>query len=126
MHPKTIGFIGKTKITPEEENLLNELGHSFALSGYPVALITQKGACQAVRVGVEVGGGEIIEIEKDTIAQSAHCFVYADERLLSRLRISDPSIEENPKILLALAPEGIREWLEAARIVLSQRGIKVD
>jgi hypothetical protein len=123
MHPRTIGFIGKTSITPEEENLLTELGYLFAKSGYPTVLIAQKGACEAVRVGLEVGGGEIITIEKDTISQSAHCFVYADERMLSRLRTVDPSIETNPKILLSLAPEGIREWLGAARIVLSQRGI---
>jgi len=123
MHPRSIGFIGKTNTTPEEENLLMELGHAFALSGYPTVLIPQKGACEAVRVGLEVGGGEIIEVEKDTISHSAHCFVYADERLLSRLRTSDPSIETNPKILLSMTPEGIREWLSAARIVLEQKGI---
>ena len=123
MHPKAIGFIGKLTVTPEEENLLKELGHSFGLSGYPTVLIPQRGANEAVRVGVEVGGGEIIEIEKDTLSQSAHCFVYADERLLSRLRISDPSIDTNPKIFLLTDLDGIKEILSAAKIVLKQRGI---
>jgi hypothetical protein len=123
MHPKTIGFIGKTSITKEEENLLKELGRSFALSTYPVVLISQKGACEAVRVGVEEGGGNIQIIEKDTLSQSAHCFVYADERLLSRLRTSDPSIDTNPKIFLLTDLDGIKEILSAAKIVLEQRGI---
>ena len=120
---KTIGFIGKTKITDEEKDLLIQLGHAFALSGYPIVLIPQKGACEAVRVGVELGGKEAVAIEKDTISQSAHTFVYADERLLSRLRTANPSIDSNPKIFLLTSPEGIQEILSAAKIVLAERGI---
>jgi len=126
MHPKSIGFIGKLTTTPEEENLLMELGYAFGLSGYPTVLIPQKGANEAVRVGVEVGGGEILAIEKDTISQSAHCFVYADERLVKRLRTANPDLDTNPKIFLLTDLDGIREILSAAKIVLSQRGITMQ
>jgi hypothetical protein len=74
---------------------------------------------------VEVGGGEIITVEKDTLSQSAHCFVYADERLVQRLRTADPSIETNPKVFLLTDINGIKEILSAAKIVLSQRGIEM-
>jgi hypothetical protein len=125
MHPRSIGFIGKLKVTEEEASLLTQLGRSFALSTYPVVLIAQKGANEAVRVGVEEGGGNLQIIEKDTLSQSAHCFVYADERLLSRLRTSDASIDTRPDVFLLTDPEGIREILSAAKTVLSQRGIEM-
>jgi hypothetical protein len=119
-----IGFIGKTSITDEERDLLVILGRTFARAGKVTALVPQKGACEAVRVGVEEEKGELNLLEKDTISHSAHCFVYADERLLNRLRKVDPLIDDTPTIFLLTTTSEITDWLSAAKIILKDRGIE--
>ena len=120
----SVGFVGITKTTDEEERLLVLLGKTIAAAGKPLNCVAAPGAVAAVRVGMRAEGGTVNLLDKNTITDSAHTFVYADERLMTRLRKAYPLIDTDRRVILMRTPDDLREWLDAARQVLDERKIK--
>ena len=124
MTEKTVGIIGKSKLAENEEALLVTLGRTIARAKRTLLCVDQPGTVAAVKVGVKMEGGEVRLLDKDTITKSAHTFVYADERLMTRLRKAYPTIDQDKHIFLMKTPEDILIWLDAAKTVLNERNIE--
>ncbi len=124
MKVPTIGVIGKTRITEEEYDLLVTLGKVIARAGKSLIIVPAEGTAKAVQVGVSLEGGVTIEIAKDVLGQSAHAFVYADERLVERLRQLDPNITQRRNVTLLFSPLEIELWLDAAKTIFKEKGLE--
>jgi hypothetical protein len=97
---KTIGFLGKPNISESEEAKLVLLGRIIARSRRTLVIVPAKGSTAAVEVGVKAERGLVRRITGGVLTESAHSLVYADERLLTRLREAYPAITEMPNVRL--------------------------
>ena len=118
-----IGVIGKTELSDKETTLLTMLGRVIARAGKTLVTVPAKGTVAAVEMGNELEHGQLLHLEQGTINASAHTFIYADERLMSRLRKVNPDLDQRDDIFLLSQPIEIELWLEAARTVLTDKGI---
>lgn len=119
----TIGVIGKTVLTDEQEKLLYHLGRIIATAGKKTVIVPSKGTANIVAAGAKSLGGEVVEVAGNVLGQSAHTFVFADERLLNRLVNIAPDIATRGTVTLLYNTIEIELWIEAARTVLQERGL---
>lgn len=124
MKVPTIGIIGKTILTEKEEALLVLLGRIIARAGKTLIIVPAAGTARAVQVGVIYEDGTVQEIEKGVLGLSAHAFVYADERLLSRLQKIDPNISSRRNVTLLFSELEIELWIDAAKTVFKEMGLQ--
>ena len=119
----TIGFIGKAKITETEQRLLTLMGQVIAAAGKELIIVPAPGATESVENGVKMEGGKVRRLETGVLNATAHTFIFADERLMTRLRATNPNIDTDPSVFLLSSPIEIEMWLDAAKIVLADRKI---
>lgn len=123
MKVPTIGIIGKTIITDEQEKLLYMLGRIIATAGKKTIIVPAKGTANTVAAGAKSVGGEVVEVAGNVLGQSAHSFVFADERLLNRLLRIAPDIATRRTVTLLYNTIEIELWIEAAKTVLQEKGL---
>ncbi len=119
----SIGVIGKARLTPRERQLLIQLGRVIALAGKTLVIVPAPGTAEAVEMGVKLEDGPVARLGTGVVSTSAHVFIYADARLMARLRDANPSIDNDPQVTLLSSPIEIEMWLDAAAAVLRKRGI---
>lgn len=117
---RTIGVVGRANLTEDERTALVEVGAIIAKLNRTVATVPALGTAQAVREGVELEGGTLLDLESDVIGQADHTFVFADKALLTRLQARYPSLATLPNVTIV---DTATEWLEAMRVVAEEHGI---
>lgn len=120
---KTLGFLGKEDVNDEEIALLHQFGRVVAAAGRELVIVPTPGSVAAVEVGVNTEGGRVRHITGGVLSASAHSFVYADERLLTRIVQSYPSFREMRNVFLFSSPLEIEKFLRTSRKLLDQWGI---
>jgi hypothetical protein len=118
----TIGVIGKSVLTSREKATLTYIGRCIALLGHRLAFIPAKGTADAVREGMAAEGGELLELESDVIGQSDMTWIYPDKRLLSRLLIAYPNLDNHDHAVV-IREDQLDEWASAVKQVLSDKDI---
>lgn len=117
----TVGFIGKSRITDEERELLHELGQCIALAHKTLVIVPFDGATAAVEAGAKAEGGDIRHTPSQVVSNARHTIVYADPRLLARLgatitgNVRDVSVIHDTQTL--------REWISAAHTVITEKNM---
>lgn len=117
---KTIGFIGKTTITPEDREALKEIGRLVALIGHQTVMVNGKGTIAAVKEGFELEGGTPQLIDKGVIEAADHTMVFGDTRLIGRLRQAYPDIDDRKDVTI-IKTEELQTWLEAVESVYQDK-----
>ena len=118
---KTIGFIGKTTITPQDREALVGIGKLIQLMGHPTVMVKGKGTTEAVQTGIEAESGTPTLIDSGVIENADHTFVYADVRLVGRLRQKYPDILNRKDVTVLQGPDELAEWLAAVEQVYSEK-----
>lgn len=120
---KTLGFVGKPDINDREKQLLIQLGKVVARSGRELVISQETNSALAVEEGVKAGKGRVRRTAGKVLTASAHAFVYADERLMTRIRTAYPDIDNMRTIFIMWSPKNIEELLQRLRELLEKRGI---
>lgn len=119
---KRIGVLGKAVLNDHEKHQITRLGRCLAVLGHTTQVVPAKGVADKVREGVEAQGGRIELLESGVIDVSDHTFVYADPRLLGRLRTHYPDLEDNDKVTVIRADQ-LDEWIAAVETVMQEKGL---
>jgi hypothetical protein len=120
---KTVGFLGKATITDSERAALVQFGRIVGVSGRELIIVPAPGSVEAVEVGVNTEGGRVRRIAGGVLTESAHAFVFADERLLTRIRQSYPAFDRMRNVHLFSSELEIALFNKQMRSLLKERGI---
>jgi len=119
---RTIGILGKSKLSTEEAEELHYLGQLIGTLGVTLAYIPTDGTSDAVRKGVEAADGETQRLDRGVIQHSDHTLVYPDGRLLTRLLTAYPDLEDNDKV--TIIEEGcVSRWITALTRLIEEKGL---
>lgn len=120
---RTLGIIGKPKLSKAEAKALTYIGRCIARRGQRLAIVPAPGTATAVREGVESEEGEVVTLAADVIGASDHTLIYPDTTLLARLLTAYPDLQDNDKVTI-ITPENLPLWVQAAKEVLVENGIE--
>lgn len=119
---RTLGIVGKSRLTPREKTTLRYLGRCFARLDRTLAYVEAPGAASEVKEGVEMEGGSLLRLERDVIGQADNTLVYPDKRLLSRLLTAYPDLFDMPNVQV-IEPDRLDELVTAINKALARRDI---
>ena len=120
--PKIIGFIGKADITDYEAACLTYIGRCLANLGHTLLIVPAKGATSALRVGVEMQGGKVREVETGIIDQANRTLVYPDPNLTQRLEQAYPDLHDRDDVVI-ITESQLDEWIDAMKSILAEYGV---
>jgi len=119
---RVIGVIGKSRISADEKTKLRYAARCIVRLGHAVALIPAPGVANAIREGVEIEKGELLELENDVIGHADMTHVFPDARLLERLLTAYPNLHEREDVFV-LDPSELDKYTQACSTLLQRRGI---
>lgn len=119
---RTIGIIGKPKLSRTEHDALAYIGRCIARRGQRLATVPAPGTAAAVREGVESEGGEVVALAENVVDASDHTFIYPDTTLLTRLLTAYPDLHDRSDITV-IHTKDLSTWVLAAKEVLIEVGL---
>lgn len=116
---KKIAVIGKTRLTPDEDEELDFLGVLLATHGHELITTAASGTNTSVRNGYERQGKYAIVVAKNVFAGVDHAIIYPDQRL--RDRLAEAAVLTNVKHTYIDGVGELAEFVHAVLVTLAKK-----